>query len=483
MTLRPILVPLAIRRGPTMEGLWSLVAALLPGVASLGVAVSTIDLAYHLRAGATTLREGAPLARDLFTFTAAGTPWLNQQWGAQVLLRAAFGAGSWTGLALLRAALISGTYLLLTRSCRERGLGARDAALLAAGGFLLAAPYLGLRPQLVGILLFAAFLRLLDLRATKPLALWLVPPLEALWSNLHGSFPLGLALIGVAVLEDLGARDRLRRILAVGAASSLATLVNPFGIRVWGYAFGLTTNPVVTRAVTEWARPDARTLPGALFFATVLGFAGWIALKRTRPRWTTVLGAGLLAWLGLLAVRGVVWWAVALPILVAEARGSRPPAPAPPPAAGPPRRSPLNLVLAGALVALGGVFLTRWPAALENDLVTTAPTAITRELSDALAPGARIFAAQVWGSWFEFALPETPVFVDSRIELFPEAIWEQYYAVSNGHQDWQEILDRWDVQAVAADREQQAGLIPLIRRDPGWRLVYRGEEGFLFLRA
>jgi len=60
------------RRAPTVEGLWSFIAALLPGIASLGVGMSTIDLAYHLRAGAITLREGAPLARDLFTFTAAG---------------------------------------------------------------------------------------------------------------------------------------------------------------------------------------------------------------------------------------------------------------------------------------------------------------------------------------------------------------------------------------------------------------------------
>ncbi|HXF71900.1 MAG TPA: hypothetical protein VNO79_04725 [Actinomycetota bacterium] len=464
-----------------MSTLWSLIAASLPGVASLGVPMSTVDLAYHLRAGAVTLREGAPLTRDLFTFTAAGAPWLNQQWGAQVLLRIAFDAWAWAGLAVLRAALISGTYLLLLMGCRERGLRAREAAFLTAGGFVLAAPYLGMRPQLFGVLLFAAVLRILDARGRKPAALWLLPPLAALWSNLHGSFPVGLALIAIAALEDLRDRTRLRRSLVACALSVLGTLANPFGVRVWSYAFGLTTNPVISRAVTEWAPPDARTIPGALFFASLFAFAAWLALKPTRAAWTTVLKAGLLASLGLIAVRGVVWWAIALPVLIAEAQAPAPLAPATSPTSS--ERSRANLVVMAVLTVVAILFLGRWPGALGSDLVSTAPGGITHALRAALEPGDRVFNAQIWGSWFELALPDNPVFVDSRIELFPEEIWDEYFAVSNGREGWQEILDRWGVQAVAADREQQDGLIPRIHRDPGWRLVYEGRDGLVFVRA
>lgn len=466
-------------RGLTIETLWSLLAALLPATASLGAGISTIDLAYHLRAGAITLREGAPLTRDLFTFTAAGGAWLNQQWGAQVIMALAYRGWGWTGLALLRGALIAGTYALLVATCRPR-LGARTAALVCSAGFLLAAPYLGMRPQLFGVLLFAAFLWGLERRPTRPGVLWLLPPLSAAWANLHGSFPLGVALLALAALEDRRDRRQLRRTAIAGALAALATLANPFGGRVWVYAAGLTTNPMITRAVTEWAPPDARTLPGALFFSSVFALAGWMMLRRSRPAWTTVVKAGMLASLGFVAVRGVVWWAVALPVLVAEAHdeeGSRSTRAA---TAG---RTPLNLAVVTVLLLLGLAFLARWPRAMEEDLVGAAPEGVTRKLAETLEPGDRIFNAQIWGSWFELALPDNPVFVDSRIELFPPTIWRQYYAVSNGRQGWQEILDRWDVEAVAADREQQAGLIPLIRRDPGWRLVSRGGEGFLFLRA
>ena len=465
-----------VRAGLSIQRLWTIVAWLLPGIASLGVGMNTIDLAYHLRAGAITLREGSPLARDLFTFTAAGAPWLNQQWGAQVILSWVHQAASWTGLALLRAGLISGIYTALQRACRARGSPPREAALLCVAGFLVAAPYLGLRPQLFGAALFAITILLLDLRHARPGVLWLLPPLAALWANLHGSFPL--ALLAVAAIEDRRDPAHLRRVLGVGAAAAAATLINPFGIRVWGYALGIATDPVISRIVTEWAPPDARTLPGAIFFLSLLAVTGWLVLRPSRPPRTMVLKLGFLTWLALLAVRAIVWWAIALPALVAEARQRR----TEPRMEGAGGAVALNAAIIAALLLLGLVLGSRWPRAAENDLLRAAPVAVTRELA-ALGPGMRVFNAQIWGSWFEFALPENPVFVDSRIELFPGRIWDQYYDVSNGREGWQAILDRWDVAAVVADREQQAELIPRIRRDPGWRLVYDGEEGLVFLRA
>lgn len=475
-------VLLTLRRGMTIGGLWSFVAALLPGIASLLVPMSTVDLTYHLRAGAISVRQQSPLTYDLFSFTAAGAPWLNQQWGAQVVLWAAYDAWGWVGLALMRAALISGTYLMLAKTCRQRGMRPRNVALLTAAGFVLAAPYLGLRPQLLGVLLFAAFLRILEARTRKPAALWLLPVLSAVWANVHGSFPLGLALLGIAALEDSRNRPQLRWTLAACVVSALATLANPFGIHVWSYAFGLATNPIVTQAVTEWAPPNFRTALGAPFFVSVFGFVGWLILRPTRPPWTTVLKAGVLASLGFIALRGAVWWAVALPQLIAEARSpTQTPSTLPPTSPSP--RSRANLAVATVLLILGGVFLSRWLNPIRSGLLSTAPANIVRALAEHLEPGDRIFNAQIWGSWLEYALPENPVFVDSRIELFHRRIWEQYLAVSTAREGWQEILNRWRITGVAADRGQQADLIPWIRRDPSWQLVYEGDEGLVFVRA
>jgi hypothetical protein len=92
-----------------------------------------------------------------------------------------------------------------------------------------------------------------------------------------------------------------------------------------------------------------------------------------------------------------------------------------------------------------------------------------------------MFNPQIWGSWFEFSVPGLPVFVDSRIEVFPASVWRDYDRVSGGIQGWQAILRRWRITVLVADRTQQAQLIPRIRQDPGWRLVHEDRDGLVFV--
>src|SRR5688572_16013076 len=128
-----------------------------------------VDLAYQLRAGADILAgDGIPTV-DTWTFTVNGTPWLDQQWGAQVLLAGVYQVAGWTGLAVLRATLVGLTFGLVLAAVRSAwsqasvrhggsaiASSSRTATLVVLGSFAVAAPALALRPQLFGIVLFAA---------------------------------------------------------------------------------------------------------------------------------------------------------------------------------------------------------------------------------------------------------------------------------------------------------------------------------------
>ena len=98
---------------PTLGQLWSFLAVALPALAALLVPMPAVDLAYQLRAGADMLASHAIPTTDTWTFTVYGTPWLDQQWGAQVLLALVFQWTGWTGLAVLRAALVALTFALV----------------------------------------------------------------------------------------------------------------------------------------------------------------------------------------------------------------------------------------------------------------------------------------------------------------------------------------------------------------------------------
>ena len=93
-----------------------------------------------------------------------------------------------------------------------------------------------------------------------------------------------------------------------------------------------------------------------------------------------------------------------------------------------------------------------------------------------------MFVSQPLASWFEFALPSNPVFVDSRIELFPGRVWNDYLDVMQAREGWQAILDRWQVDAVVLQAEDTM-LGSRIDHDPGWRLVVRDDDGALYVRA
>lgn len=65
----------------TRDRLWITLAILLPALAATIAPMSTVDLAYQVRAGELMLGSLSVLREDPFTFTAMGDPWLNQQWG------------------------------------------------------------------------------------------------------------------------------------------------------------------------------------------------------------------------------------------------------------------------------------------------------------------------------------------------------------------------------------------------------------------
>src|SRR5688572_9326840 len=165
----------------TLPRLWAFVAVFLPVVTALAASLSTIDLAYQLRLGAVMLDTGELVRSDTFTFTALGAPWVDQQWGAQIILDLVYRAGGWAALALLRAGLTGAIFLFVFLSCRAAGATMRRSAWLTLASFIVAVGGLSLRPQLFAMVLFPAAVWLVTGRRTHPARLWLIPVLVVIW--------------------------------------------------------------------------------------------------------------------------------------------------------------------------------------------------------------------------------------------------------------------------------------------------------------
>lgn len=471
----------------TLDGVWAASAVLVPVLVSLMGRMVAIDLAYHIRAGDLIIGHGALPRIDTFTFTMAGHPWLDQQWGAQVLLALAHRVGGFATLGVLRTALIGSSFALVYRTCRARSARPKIAALLTMGGFLVSLQTLALRPQLFALPLFAGTLFLIATRDRHPFRVWLIPVLAVVWSSVHGSFVLTPLIVGLAVLEDIYARDRqgARRLIIVGIVTVAATFVNPFGPHVWTYAYDLSTNPIIRKTVTEWAPIDLSSFAGVAFFATAAGIAGWLAVRGVRTPWTWLVWVGVFFFLTLPAGRGVIWWGLVAPMAVSgmiSARSSldeREPSGRGLDRAG---SGMLNLAVVGTLVAAIVVALPYWRDVPPTRLLSEAPQGLVTAAAADLPAGSRLVVPQPWGSWFEFALPSMPVFVDPRIELFPASVWDDYTVLRNAGTGWAAVLDRWRADAIVIDTRDWP-LAAQIAKDPGWRLAYRDGDGVLYVRA
>ena len=464
---------------------WAFLAVALPVLAALLATLPATDLAYHLRAGAEILDTGRIPETDSWTFTANGLPWVDQQWGAQVLLTLVYRIGGWVGLVVLRAALVGLIFSALLELCRRQGIGLRLASWLTLAAFVVASPALALRPQLLGMALFAVTLLLVMDREAHPRRLWLIPLITLAWANIHGSFFLAPAVLALAWLADLGQTGRERHLaLVVGAVSTIAACVTPFGPAVWAYAVGLGVNPEVTQRITEWQPTSLRTVPGIAFYASAMLVAAFLARRDRRAPWAALAWLAFFFMIGAYAERGIAWWPLGAVAVLATLIGSRPmvaPARTDPPVI---RRT--NATIATLLVLAGIVLLPVWRPtdpnlAAPTGVLSQAPAEITGELRRLAQPGDRLFNPQRWGSWFEFALPELPVAIDSRIELFPPETWDEYVRIESGSPGWEATLAEWDVTIIVVDGATDAPFAQRLEA-AGWQRAYTRADGTILIR-
>lgn len=469
----------------SLPRLWAFLAVALPVVAGLVAPLQTVDLTYHLRAGAQIANTGSIPSTDSWTFTAAGLPWTDQQWAAQVLLAVVDRFGAWTGLVVFRAALVGLIFGCLFAIARRRGLSARTSALLTLAAFIVAAPALALRPQLIAMALFALALLLVSERRRHPRAVWVVPLLAAAWANVHGSFFLAPLVLGLAWLEDLHDRaPRRQETLAAVLASAALACATPFGSGVWNYVVGLSTTPQVTSGVSEWQRTTPFEPAGLLFYASFVAVAVLVYRRGRSAPWSTLMWLIAFAAIGAYAVRGIGWWSLGAVVPIAGLLAASQ-APRPAEVATRPALRRLNAVVSILLAAVGVAVLPAWrpidPATGAPDgILANAPPGINAALRNVSHPGDRLLNPQPWGSWFEFALPDLRIAVDSRVEMFPAQVWSDYDRVVSGGPGWQAQVDAWGV-SLAVVAAGQAGLRERLL-EAGWRSVYRDADGSVLVR-
>jgi hypothetical protein len=290
-------------------------ALVLAVVSVYATHVADPDLWGHLRYGQFLAENGLDVP-DPFAYTSAGLQWYGHEYLAQITLWQAYAWGGALGLVILKCLIGGLAILCLYGALRQAGGDARTWAPI----FILTAGIVGrcflFRPQLFSFLFFSfcvliVFHHLMGRRGW----LWTLPPVLALWANLHGAFLAGLGAVGLGMLlrglqsywqNGLRHRALFRDIFPLGltlVACAAASLLNPLGWRLWIYLLTEMTHDTNRRYIEEWQPLQWQTHPWSVVTLTLLlaglAFAAMLAqARRLRPRQWRCAG---------ITIRSVVW--------------------------------------------------------------------------------------------------------------------------------------------------------------------------------
>jgi hypothetical protein len=478
------------------------------------------DTWWHLRAGEWIVQNGAVLQVDPFSYTRYGENWQYPGWlvqSAMYLIYSIFGPG---GLNIWTASMVALAFALLWPALSGGPFLRAFTVVLAAA---VSGIYWAARPYMVTFVFAAAFLMLLeDYRwrdgSYNPRRLLLLPLLMAVWVNSHGGFAVGFIIFGVYLVDTiyrivirryfpnlLLSQPRLDGSLPLSALTShkfgltrkeiwlfaaalltlAAVLLNPSGPVMLLYPFKTVGIEALQGYIEEWQSPNFHSISVQPFAWLMLLTYGVVGAARMRLALTDFLLFAGFAYMGLLAGRNIALFALAAPLVLTRhadfllralsqvsgfrfgipmGRTSR-------------YKSLLNLTLLALLILVAGAKAAAvYPqAANQVYFEESMPVGAVQYLKQEVPPG-RLFNTYNWGGYLVWTLPEYPVFIDGRTDLYNDEIINQWLKVMRAESGWEEILDEWGVRLVLIEPSMPAATaLP----QAGWTWLYQDDISVL----
>lgn len=449
------------------------------------------DIWWHLKVGDWIVQHRAVPFVGILSRTAATKPWVAYSWGFEVLLSRVY---AWLGLVafayfgafmgqMVSATLFGTCYALSGRFWRSW--------LLTLLGTLAFAYSLYPRPVFFSMALFALLLCMI-LRAQRSgliKTLYWLPLLFLVWANIHIQFIYGLATLGLFIVVEIGLRlaSRLHlrmtsvqpaslplpQLFGILAACFAASCIGPYSYRLFMVVITYSRASQTYSVIQELQAPSFTSFTYYIFLFVILAAfyaIGWrakldvfrlllllvatvCAFRTVRDAWFAVIPAALFladfppkeedreARVG---ASGFLGFAVAM-VVLALLLGS-------------------NMGFTGRGI---DYFVSQeYPVDASNFVRRTHP------------PGP-LYNNFNWGGFLTWYLPDYPVVVDGRNDLYGDEFVARHIYFNGGDTtDGDERLDESGVVMLARD----AALAKLLKRDSRFRLVFEDRIADVFVK-
>lgn len=448
------------------------------------------DTWWHIKVGEQILTSHSWPTSDPYSFTARGNDWIAYEWLGEVVMALSMRVGGIRGLDILLIALAGIIVILIYYYAYLRCNNSKAAFVASVLVLPLAALCFTLRPQLLGFTFLLITLIVLErFRQGHQIAVWTLPVVFLLWVNSHGSFALGMAIMGLYWVSGVfgfraGELDAVRwtraqrlHLAVVSLLCVLALVITPYGTRLAAYPLEmLFFQPVNVGNIQEWQPLMIFDWwQNKLFLMLLLLLIFGQVVLRPKHRLETLGFILFTVYAASVHGRFIVIFAIALAPLLAAlvARWVPPYDPAK-------DLQHLNALLIVAILA-GMIAFLPSRQELHEGIAKKFPVAAVEHLRQHPVPGP-MFNDYGWGGYLIWSLgPQQKVFIDGRADIYEYAgALADYLNIAKVKRNTLFLLRKYDINACLI--EPQASLATLLAASPNWEQAYVDDLAVLYVR-
>lgn len=446
---------------------------------SLANVSANSDIWWHLSSGLWILHNHALPHSGLFS-QLSGLPWIASSWAYDLKLAIfykLFGLASIpVFLMFFKAAL---AVLLFLLAGGRRGNFWSAVALSALAQYILA----GVQPTpaYCSILLFGVELLLLvesRRRGDWRLLFW-IPPLVLVWANLHVQFAYGIALLALFLAATAAAAKLSNRpdqtpgrVSTIAALSLGATFITPYIYHPWGVFFATTLSPA-NSYLPDFQAPGFRQPQDYLLLLLAMGAFLALGLRRSRDFFQISL-LMVCAALSFYSQRDIWLVTLAAVAVIGNVQTSEKTS-----------RSRSNPALAAAIISIGILMIAAVTCiphhheALMTKVARNYPVTASNYIREHHLPQP-MFNAFEWGGFLTWYLPEYPVAIDGRTDLYGGDFVIEYSKVMNAETRYTDFPALANARTILLPRH--AIMAEALSSVPAFKVAYTDDVAVVLTR-
>jgi len=446
------------------------------------------DFWWYLRLGKDIVSNGSIPMFDTYSSTAFGEPVTYPMWLSAVIMYAIYQLGNLSLIVFIRGFMIVSFYILLWIICIKQGLPGWLVTLLTLICALAGANNWAVRPQMFVYPLFGLTLFILNpTNGDTPVYssdqnkkyikrfIWLIP-IALIWANIHGSVILLFLLAAPYFLFF----QRNRIFFFIVILAFLATFINPRGPILWWDTLKFIQASGIQFSL-EWKPPVNSGWQMNIFFLWLLLFIPLAAFSKNKLKtyqWVWFLGFG---WMALSGTRYVIWFLAILLIfsghLISDFTKDLK------------FHSSFNNIKLNYFLLIFMIILPlsilpgireKWWSSSPDVISSNTPVTSFEWVLNEIKSDELIFNDYLFGSYMIYALPNHPVWIDTRFHLYPDTLWEDYLSISNAEPGWLEKLIDYQVKHLILDNDSQRNLILALADNQQFCESYSDEQATIF---